>query len=524
MTASQPGRAVRIVVLLLLTNLAVTLVFGCLTLVFRHEVLTYQLARHPGADPHALERTLWTRPIPIVIAGLLYIWVARQLLAGVRRAFRRVQIVSVLGFLAVGWLLVSAAYPNWLRVVQVVQLGLLAALIVAVNRPAVRAAFAAGASTDSRPRNRLAALMLVALTPVVAELSLGTVPLRDAWVIPLYLPIYGAGALFIREIIRRTGGGFANLLIMGVVYGLVEEGLALQSLTSPHLYDAAGWAPRLLGLNTAYAELNLVYHALFSVTIPVALVELVFHRHGTGPYLRRGGLIISGVVALLGALLLRVTVPPSQDPGYQMPLVAFIVIAAAAATLTVVALRWRVRPGSHRLAGLLGRRQRLIVQRLEVFHRAKTPPTARVLALCTGAATFAFLALIFPFGGARQPSFTHGAWALVPMACAALIVTATSIALRRWSLHPQWTTGHLLAAIMGALVGHTAVGLVCFAGTLTDRLFLGALIALTVAIDIVASRALRIRLSVPGIPEGSPTDFMSGADFPNGRPLRQGSA
>ena len=467
MTASQPGRAVRIVVLLLLANLAVSLVFGCLTLVFRHEVLTYQLSRHPGADPHALERTLWTRPIPIAFVALLYIWVARQLLAGVRRAFRRVQIVSVLGFLAVGWLLGSAAYPHWLRIVQVVQLGLLAALIVAVNRPTVRAAFAAGASPDFRARNRLAALMLVALTPVVAELSLGTVPLRDAWVIPLYLPIYGAGALFIREIVRRTGGGFANLLIMGVVYGLVEEGLALQSLTSPHLYDAAGWAPRLLGLNTAYAELNLVYHALFSVTIPVALVELVFHRHGTGPYLRRGGLIISGVVALLGAVLVRVTVPPSQDPGYLLPPVAFLAIAAAAATLTVVALRLRVRPGS-----------------------PKTPPTARLLALCTGVATFAFLALIFPFGGARQPSFTHGAWALVPMACAALIVTATGFALRHWSAHSQWTTGHLLAAIMGALVGHTAVGLVCFAGTLTDRLFLGALIALTVAAGVVASRAL----------------------------------
>jgi len=42
---------------------------------------------------------------------------------------------------------------------------------------------------------------------------------------------------------------------------------------------AAGWAPRLFGLNTAYTELNLVYHAVFSVTIPIVLVELLFAGH-----------------------------------------------------------------------------------------------------------------------------------------------------------------------------------------------------------------------------------------------------
>ena len=96
------------------------------------------------------------------------------------------------------------------------------------------------------------------------------------WALLVFAPIYAGGALFLREAWRRTGGGYLNLLLLGVAYGLVEEGLALQSLTSPHLYGAAGWAPRLLGVNTDYTELNLVYHAVFSVTIPVVLVELLF--------------------------------------------------------------------------------------------------------------------------------------------------------------------------------------------------------------------------------------------------------
>ncbi len=465
MFAPQQRRAVRTVVVLLVANLAVSLAFGVLTLLFRHDIVTYQQARHPGTDPDALTRAVWSRAVPLVAVAVLYFWVCRRLLAGSPRAYRRVRIVSVLGLLAVGWLFVSAAYPAWLRAIQAGQLVVLAALVVAVNRHTLRAAFAA--VPDPRPRSWRAAWTLALLAPLVAEVSLGSVPLRQAWLIPIFVPVYGAGVLFIREVVRRTGGGFTNLLIMGVVYGLIEEGLALQSLTSPHLYGAAGWAPRLFGLNTAYAELNLAYHSVFSVTIPIALVELLYARHGNAPYLRRGGVIITGIVALLGAALLRVAVPPAEDPGYTMPLLAVLLIASLTATLTVVALRVRVRPAPP-------------VQ----------PPHAGTVAGAAGAATIAFLGLIWPFAGARQPLFTHGAWALLPMAGAALIVVATLTTLRRWSASPSWTPRHLLAACISAMVGHTVFGLIVRADTVADRCFLGAVALLTSAIGIVASRRL----------------------------------
>src|SRR4051795_435256 len=108
-----------------------------------------------------------------------------------------------------------------------------------------------------RFRNRGAALALVLIAPAVAELTLGTVPVRMWWVVLLYVPIYGAGVLLIRELVRRTGGGRPSVLLLGLAYGLVEEGLALQSLTSPHLYGAADWGPRPFGINTVYTELNL---------------------------------------------------------------------------------------------------------------------------------------------------------------------------------------------------------------------------------------------------------------------------
>ncbi|MQY02141.1 hypothetical protein [Actinomadura macrotermitis] len=290
-----------------------------------------------------------------------------------------------------------------------------------------------------RNRRRRAALALVLVAPAVAELTLGSVPVRMLWLVVLYVPIYGAGVLLIREVVRRTGGGTGALLLMGLAYGLVEEGLALQSLTSPHLYGAAGWGPRPWGINAPYAELNLIYHAVFSVLLPVTLVELMFRDLGRTPYLRRGGLIGTAITALLGVGLLRVSVPPSQDPGYLLPgRAALVILGLAAASVVAALVLHRRRPASS---------------------DRPAPGRFRVGAVCAIAA-FAFLALLFPFAGAHHPVFLPRAWAPLPMAVAALVAAAAAWRLRRWSAATGWTPRHRLAAVSGALIAHTAFGLV----------------------------------------------------------------
>ncbi|MEV6348132.1 hypothetical protein [Actinoplanes sp. NPDC051851] len=323
--------------------------------------------------------------------------------------------------------------------------------------------------------NKRAAWSLVVLAPLAAEVSIGNLPLDQLWIVLFFVPIYGAGALFIRELVRRTGGGYPHLLIMGVGYGLIEEGLALQSLTSPHLYGAAEWAPRLLGVNTAYTELNLIYHAVFSVAVPVALVEVV---HGTRPFLRRGGLITSGVVAVLGALLVRVSVPPVADPGYVMPRSAVIIVALVATAVFAVGLRGRFPTP-----------------------RLVDPPRPLPAAGITAVAALGFLGMIWPFGGAEQPLFTHGAWALLPMAGAALIVAATVWTLGRW----RWTRRHLVAACTGALVGHTLFGLAENASTVPERAFLLAVLLVTVAGGaLLGSGRGPLDAPVPAVPSPAP--------------------
>ena len=443
MFTPQQDKAIRLVVGLLVAGLAVSVAFAVTIIVVRPGAATYQ------------------RAVPVLVVAVAYLWVIRRLLAGDPRAYRRVRLVSAFGLVTVGWLFASGAYSSWLRGVQAVQVALLLALVVAVNRPVVRAAFPK--VPDRRPRNRRAALALAVIAPLCAEVSVGNVPLRQAWVALLFVPIYGAGSLLIREVVRRTGGGWVNILILGVAYGLVEEGLALQSLTSPHLYGAAEWAPRVLGVNTAYALLNLVYHPIFSVAVPIALTERLFAGHGPRPYLRRGGLIATGIVALLGAGLLRISIPPSEDPGYTMPGLTGAVVAVLALAVVVLGLRLRVPAAQPVLA----------------------PPVA-LQGIGAAAATFAFIVLLWPLGDAKHALGTHGAWAFLTMAAALALVVAAGWALRRWD-------ADLTVVCLGALVGHTVFALVGNADTTADRIFLVA-----VALGTAALGVLAVLRTIPG--------------------------
>ncbi|MER7130148.1 hypothetical protein [Streptosporangium saharense] len=320
--------------------------------------------------------------------------------------------------------------------------------------------------TVNRTRGRLAALLLAVVTPLVAEFTLGNPPLRMAWLLLLWIPIYGAGTVLVRELVRRAGTGWAGVLLLGAAYGIVEEGLALQALSSPTMYGAAGWAPRILGLNSAYAELQIPYHAVFSAVIPILLTDLVFPSLRERPYLGRLGVWTAGVVFVLGALLLRVTVVTSIDPGYRVPTAVLVGCAVVVALLTFAGLRLRLPRSASSVE----------------------PPRPVVAGVLGGVVVFGYLALLFPFGGATRPFFTHGGWTVVPMVAAAVLAVGAGWLLRRWAAGDPWTPGHSLALAAGALVAHTAFGLVSNADTTTDRLGLAAVGVVMVALLALLGR------------------------------------
>ncbi|MFI7534223.1 hypothetical protein [Streptosporangium sp. NPDC049376] len=371
--------------------------------------------------------------------------------------------------------------------------------------------------TANRKGGRRAALLLAVVTPLVAEFTLGNPPLRMAWILPLWIPIYGAGTVLVRELVRRAGTGWAGVLLLGPAYGVVEEGLALQALSSPTMYGAAGWAPRILGLNSAYAELQIPYHAVFSAVIPILLTDLVFPSLRERPYLGRLGLWSAGTVFVLGALLLRVTVVTSIDPGYRAPAAVLAGCAAVVALLTAAGLRLRFPTGVSPTepteptrpteptgpVGATGLTEPVgLTESAEPAGRtglagpAKPtgpagPPGPVVAGGFGVVVVFGYLALLFPFGGATRPFFTHGGWVAAPMTAAAVLAVGAGWLLRRWTAGGLWTDGHSLALAAGALVAHTAFGLVSNTDTVADRISLAAVGVVMAALLALLGRRVR---------------------------------
>ena len=204
-------------------------------------------------------------------------------------------------------------------------------------------------------RQRIApALLLLLVAPLVAEYLLGDVTLASLGALVLFVPLYGAGALLIREVVRRRGSGWPAILTLATAFGVVEEGLATQSLFNPdyahsHLL-AAGYLPAL-GIAVPWTVHVLSLHVIWSIATPVALVECLYPGRRTRPWLRTPGLVVVGVLYALGVAATAVATFATYR--YVAPASQLIGAAAVAVILTVVGVRLparRPRPEGRRPA------------------------------------------------------------------------------------------------------------------------------------------------------------------------------
>lgn len=144
------------------------------------------------------------------------------------------------------------------------------------------------------------AIGLFFLAPLVAEFLLGNLPITFLPAIVVLAPMYGGGALLIREIVRRRDLGWPNILILATAYGVLEEGLTTQSLFNPnyagqHLLKD-GFVPAL-GIAIPWTLFVVAIHVFWSISAPILMVETMA---GRAPWLGRTGLIVTAVLFLIG--------------------------------------------------------------------------------------------------------------------------------------------------------------------------------------------------------------------------------
>ena len=149
-----PPAALHPVIYLLLVNLVLSIGLTLVVLLLRHSVVDYQvnhahLKSNSSLSPAEQRRILrdsatfavYSRLVGNIVVAVVYYFLVRSLLRGKRRAYRRVLWLSIAGIASLA-LLWTNPYPAWMRVEQIGQGVVLAAILYQVTRPEVRAFFA----------------------------------------------------------------------------------------------------------------------------------------------------------------------------------------------------------------------------------------------------------------------------------------------------------------------------------------------------------------------------------------------
>jgi len=146
------------------------------------------------------------------------------------------------------------------------------------------------------------AVTLFFLTPIISELLFGSTPVSRSYALIIESLLYGPAALLIREFARRRNLGWASIIILGFAFGLLLECLLLQSVFNPLFLGFDLSLGRAFSVNWLWGETIITYHALWSITLPILITELIFSEKKNNTWLKKSGLFFNGGLALLGCL------------------------------------------------------------------------------------------------------------------------------------------------------------------------------------------------------------------------------
>ncbi len=206
--------------------------------------------------------------------------------------------------------------------------------------------YSAGVPTDFQEREKAARpglaigkvrwytiVSLLIIAACLAEFLTGSTPILMVILNPLgfvaNVGLYGGGALLIREATIRWRKRWGAVLLLGGAYAVGEEGFAAKTMINPNspiignqLYNH--WA----GVNWIPLTNLTVFHAAFSIAVPLILVELLFPETKGRRLLDNRGMAITGGLYGLTVFLLTFFLGDPYVPSLAVDL--FLVAYASA--------------------------------------------------------------------------------------------------------------------------------------------------------------------------------------------------
>jgi hypothetical protein len=175
------------------------------------------------------------------------------------------------------------------------------------------------------------ALFLFLISPICGELLSGSAPPVEFFTPVTFITLcllYGGGAVLVRETAFRWKKGWVSVLVLGAAYGIIEEGLMVKSFFDPAWMDLGilGTYGRWLEVNWVWTVELIIFHAIFSIGIPILITNLLFPTQKDLPWVSRGWLITIFVLFLLdvifGFLAMTTYRPPA--PQYLLAMAAAV--------------------------------------------------------------------------------------------------------------------------------------------------------------------------------------------------------
>jgi hypothetical protein len=292
-----------------------------------------------------------------------------------------------------------------------------------------------------------AALLLVFLAPMVAEVLPGATTLSAIFVFPIEMCVWGGGALLVREAVRRRQLGWLSMLLLAVGLAVAEEFVIQQTSLAPLVVKLKGEVyARAFGVNYLYFLWAVVYESVFVVFVPIALVELIFPRRRDDGWLNQAGVVTVVAFFTIGAFFAWFTWTRIAVPNvFKLPIYNPPVIAVAIAVAAIVGLVYKA---------LTSLRVRTVSE-----VRSLSPPPAWLLGI--GAAVWAVLwfgLAVLAFGIAPSvPPY-------LPVGAGLVVAAAVLFFLPRWAGDAAFQNGHRFALVFGTTFGSMVAGFIRFLG------------------------------------------------------------
>jgi len=191
------------------------------------------------------------------------------------------------------------------------------------------------------------AIGLFFLAPFISEYLLGDFPLTKIGYLLILAPLYGGGALLIREVVRRSHKGWPTILMLAFAYAVLEEAFTTQTLFNPnylklnlHLLQPA-YIPSL-GIGGWWTIFVLTLHTVWSISTSIALVEACVPERSTTPWLQWPGLTLDSILFVLAAIA-STRFQMKNDP-FRATEMQFVVSGIIVAAAAIVAFLLPARP------------------------------------------------------------------------------------------------------------------------------------------------------------------------------------